>query len=483
MNTRSKRNDFLRHFIVALARAWLVAGLLLCTKSVLAQPGPGEPPNYLDSWSFQLTKGWPSDQGYAPVSFANLAFSNLGNGCSLVVDTNVPAWLQYQVVENGGATNLSVAEGSVTFWYAPGSWSSTNGGPGQCAQLIDVGELTTNAASGYWGLLVDAAGQNLWFISQDGAGNNYSLSTPISWTTDYFHFIALTYSPTNVSLYLDGQLATNDPGGLSVLPGSAVLANGFFIGSDTNGLYQAQGLFNSIFTYDAALDSDTIQSTHESEIWNYAINPFNVAMNFSLAPFSPSTNGSANGFEVISGSGNLEWLGSIGGCVNSPNVWIANPSYASTGTNTGTLTFTIMGGTNGYAYDVFATTALVSPITNANWTWMGQGNPCNIYALPNLPKGAVLLILGTPKDYSGQGLTDAYELLVAKINPEGTQTDAYGVPYAWYVQNSLSLQSATQDPDMDGLRNYQEYFYGTRPTVSEGTTIWVGTPNGNTGIP
>ena len=459
----------------------------MAPRSATAQPGPGQQP--LDSWSFQLIKDWQdwrSDQGYYPISFANLAFSDLGNGYSLVVDTNVPAWLQFHVVENDGTTNLAVNEGSVTFWYAPGSWSSTNAGgtgPGDWASLIDVGEWTTNASYGYWGLAVDPPGSNLWFLAQNGSGASYSLSAPISWTTNYFHFVALTYSSTNVSLYLDGQLATNDPGGLSVLPGPTVLANGFFIGSDTNGLVQAQGLFNSIFAYDAPLDSDTIQGTYESEIGNYVLNPFNVGMNLSSGPFSPSTNGSQNGFEVISGSGNLQWLGSASGCMSSPNVWIGSPSYTPTGTNTGTLTFSIMGGTSGWSYDVFATTAFVSPITNANWTWMGQGNPCNIYALPNLPKGTVLLILGTPQDYSGDGLTDAYELLVAKINPYGSQFDGYGVPYAWYAENGLSLQSATQDPDMDGLLNYQEYFYGTRPTVSEGTTIWVGTPNGSSGIP
>jgi len=94
--------------------------------------------------------------------------------------------------------------------------------------------------------------------------------------------------------------------------------------------------------------------------------------------------------------------------------------------------------------------------------------------------------MGTPYDTSGYGLTDAYELLVAKINPNGPQTDAYGVPYAWYAENGMipiTSGLATLDPDGDGLLNYQEYLYGTRPNVSEGFSIWIGSANGTTVIP
>jgi hypothetical protein len=111
-------------------------------------------------------------------------------GSSLVVDTNVPAWLQYNVYESDGTSNLTVNVGTVMFWFGPASWSGTNAGgtgPGQWSQLIDVGEWTPGASSGYWGLAVDPPGANLWFLAQDGAGDTYSLSAPIAWTTNYFH--------------------------------------------------------------------------------------------------------------------------------------------------------------------------------------------------------------------------------------------------------------------------------------------------------
>ncbi len=80
----------------------IVPAILLCSlmNAAYAQGLPpgfkGGPTNApLDSWSFYDSTNWTSDLGYAPVSFTNLNYAHLGNGSSLVVDNNVPAWLQY----------------------------------------------------------------------------------------------------------------------------------------------------------------------------------------------------------------------------------------------------------------------------------------------------------------------------------------------------------------------------------------------------
>src|SRR5207244_2977678 len=83
----------------SIARTFLVAGFLLCAVSSWAQflPGGGKyaPTNApLDSWSFRDSTNWTSNLGYAPMSFTNLNHSYLGDGASLIVDTNLPAWLQ-----------------------------------------------------------------------------------------------------------------------------------------------------------------------------------------------------------------------------------------------------------------------------------------------------------------------------------------------------------------------------------------------------
>ncbi|HEY3762348.1 MAG TPA: LamG-like jellyroll fold domain-containing protein [Verrucomicrobiae bacterium] len=458
-------------------------------------PGGGGDTNYnnapLQTWSFANPVNWTNDAGYPPISFANLSHSYLGNGQSMVLDTNVPAWLNYNVIETNGTKNLTVNTGSIAFWFAP-DWSSTNlggFGPQEWGRLFEAGAYTTNSNYGWWSLYVDSGGNNLYFSAQtnDDSGNYTTyLSAPISWKTNYFHFIALTYSSTNTSLYIDGGLVTNGAA-MTVWPGTNVLANGFYLGSDNSGTFQGHGMFNDLATYNYTLNGDTVGTIYNNDWIDYVLNPLNAPYMSPIqsAPSEPSYTNDT--FDAISGHGNLIFSGYASSCydgTNSYNVWLTNVTTSVEGNGTINATFTIEGGAPGIPFDVFANSALSFGTNGVPWAWMGQGYQCQTYMLTNLPANAnCFLILGTPQDTSGFGLTDAYELLVAKMNPDGPQTDSYGVPYAWYAQNGLSMQSATQDPDQDGLLNYQEYEYGSKPTVSEGFGIWVSDPGGTTSIP
>jgi len=407
---------------------------------------PGDtnyPPDPIASWSFHDTNAWTSDQGYAPIVFTNIWWSNLGDMWSLVVNTDgVPALLNYYIYQpTNSATNLVFdAPGSITFWYAPDWSSGTNGGtgPGQWAQLIDVGEWNTNASYGYWGVSVDSPGSNLVFLSQDGLGDTYGLSTPISWTTNNFHFIALTYSSTNVSLYLDGQLATNDPGGLSIWPNLSVQTNGVFFGSDTNGNEQAVGMFNLVETYNVVLNSNDVQEIYDEEKSAYFLNPLNAAFLIS-APSNPSTNSTAP--DVITGSGYLQSDGIAMGCAYSTNayyVWITNAVATLANNGTVNVTFSINGGQSGYVYDVFANSVLSIGPNGVPWTWMGQGPSCYTYTITNVDSSVAFLILGTPQDTSAADLTDAYQLLVSKTNPDVQDSDVDGLITGWEILLGLN---------------------------------------------
>ena len=500
MKAISEGNGSFRRFAAASACALVGAGLLLLSLGrAQAQLDPsGGPTNIvLQSWSFYDTTNWYDDGGYLPISFTNLTYSQLGDDSgahSLVVDTNVPAWLRYNIVENDGTTNLTLDNGTVTFWFAPGSWSSTNAGgtgPGDYGRLLEVGSYTPDSSYGLWSIYVDPAGANLYFSAQtnDLSSNLTTYVTyPISWATNVFHFVALTYSATNTTLYLDGIYATNGPG-VTVYPGLEALTNGFGLGSDSSGIYQAFGLFDWVATYSYPMNSNDVWLNYQNQMSYFVINPYNVTMvgylasAFSTPTYTPT-------FDVITGQGGLQLVGPASTCsygTNAYNVWITNvvATASGTGSNHMSLTFTIEGGADGASYDVFANSLLSFGINSTNvWAWMGQGYHCNTYTLTNLPVGTCFLILGTPQDTSGLGLTDAYEWLVAKVNPGGTQTDANGVPYAWYAENDLTPITAgmgLQDPDLDGLPNYQEYLYGTRPSVSEGFSIWM--VNGTAVIP
>ena len=92
-------------------------------------------------------------------------------------------------------------------------------------------------------------------------------------------------------------------------------------------------------------------------------------------------------------------------------------------------------------FDVFANAALSPSSTNYQWVWEGQGYQCNTYTLTNLPTGGAYLILGTPKDSDGDGLTDAYELLVSHTNPNLADSTGDGMLDGWKVVWGLSTST------------------------------------------
>ena len=433
-------------------------------------PGGGGFTNILlNSWSFTDTTNWLSDRGYAPLSFTNLNVSDLGAGTALVLDSPDAAWLQYNVVENDSHTNLTVDQGSVMFWFAP-DWAGTNEGgtgPGQWGRLIEVGSYTADARFGWWSLYADPDGVNLYFAAQTNDGSQaIYLSAPIDWTTNRWHLLALTYCATNSALYVDGELATN---GLPVTywPGPDVLANGFWIGSDSNGVAQARGMFDSLKTYANVLDPDFIADTFDYDSFPYYMNPMNIG-NLSPAPSGPQM---TPYFAAITGSGYLSAnVSAVGNCTTNSNVWITN-IVATVITNvvptngTVNLAFTIWGGSNSLPYDVFATSALRYPITNAVWAWMGQGYSCYRYTLTNLPMTGAWLILGTPQDTDGDGLTDAYELLISHTDPQKADTSGDGMLDGWKVLWGLDLLA--NNPAQPSKRaNFTYYLEGWLDTVS-----------------
>jgi len=471
--------------VAVLARALIIAVFFIGAMNGLAQMPPGfdgtnSSPTYtpLASWSFQDKTNWTSDQHYAPVSFTNLAYSWLGNGSSLVVATNIPAWLQYNVVETNSVTNLTVSAGSVNFWFAP-RWSGTNeggNGPGFFGRLLEVGGYTPDSSAGWWSLYVDDVGHNIYFSAQtnDLSSNVVTyLSAPIDWTTNYFHQITLTFSATNTALYLDGELATNGPG-MTAYPGPEALAGGFFIGSSSNGMNSASGLFNDVVTYDVPLDAATIQQMFDAEYIYYMMMPGNTAMfRLSSAEATYSITPTPN---IITGQGNLQVVGSTPVCYYTTNpyvVWLTNITVTATANGTENVSFAVEGGQDGYYYDVFAGTMLTSPLGNGFWTWQGQSQHCLVYSLTNMPQGTVFLILGSPFDPDGDGLTSAYENLVSKTDPNNADTDGDGIPDGWSVLLGLDpLNSISTQPSLR-----LNYTYTTADWLNQISGIKTGTVN------
>lgn len=206
----------------------------------------------------------------------------------------------------------------------------------------------------------------------------------------------------------------------------------------------------------------------------------------SVPVFSPT-------FEAVTGPGYLKAISSnacVGNnnCIDNSEVWITNLSMAQSSGQV-SLTFSIAGGSTGLAYDVFATTALANPPGAASWTWMGQGYSDVTYSIPHLSQGPVYLLLGTPLDSDGDGLTDAYELLVSHSDPDVTNSidssmsDGWAVlwnidPFAIYDQQNFPTAPQTRLDYWRFNTNTYQSESGLLPIKAEDVSLvpsWSGT--------
>ena len=131
----------------------------------------------------------------------------------------------------------------------------------------------------------------------------------------------------------------------------------------------------------------------------------------------------ANSKPSLSSGGVMETMDSlINGSGGTP-VYLANLVTTLTNENM-MVTFSIAGGTNGFAYDIYSTTNLANSPVYSQWTWLGQGYTSNSYTFTNQPVDQAFYILAIPRqtmvvawggDAAGQcdvppGLTNAIDI-------------------------------------------------------------------------
>jgi hypothetical protein len=408
----------------------------------------------------------------------------------------------YVPAADSGQTNINCSQGTIRFWFEPTTWSSmtqTNGaGPGAVATLLELDAIGKNESANIWTLTINPAGTALSLVAQSDDNPALLLQTEISWQANQSHLIVLDYGPKETALFIDGQLVAQGAGTLAVPPQLAAL----FVGSSLTGKSVAGGDFDELFCFGAPLATRFYHPLTATDLLFY----YNVyAGNAALGPVSAEEIAAraeriaarkaqraalsalsldGGGMETMAARGTYGAL-SASDCVTNVPVYMTN-AWAGFETNgTMTVTFDVVGGTNGLIYDVFGTTNLAGN----QWFWLTNSPTCNTVVLPGQNPVLNFYILGTPQDSDGDGLTDAYERLVSHTDPNVfniVSSDGYGTPDAWYLQHGLNPAApgiANQDPDQDGLLNRQEYLYGTNPQVPEGINVWVGTPSIFVSIP
>jgi len=406
----------------------------------LAFSQPALPPDpFLGDYPFDTTN-WLSIDGDAPIASTNLVSVSLWNKNALLLDTTnaAPAFLNYNVVESDGFTNVTFDQGAVrcvfiTDW-ATADTNQNGTGPGDIGYLVAAGDWSSGAPDGFWAIYIDPGGTNIYFGGVSNSTTNIFVSAPISWPSNSIHLIAALYSSTNSQLFLDGQVAATS-GPVTIVPATNTWTNGFFVGSDNNGYEQARGVFSSLEFFDSnVFDPDWSEFFSGGYIFTNGWPRLTNAYYTWLA---------AQGGGFSFGGGGADYWIAPPTPTNSVNTNYANyANFWLIGSNSPTQVYvSVVNTLSNIAYEVLTNDNLAS----TNWgVWQAFVASNAVTPMPplNLTSNALF--------FRGVMIS---------------QTGTNGLPDWWCLEyfNTLNVDPYA-DPDGDGLCNLDEFTLGTNPT-------------------
>jgi hypothetical protein len=362
------------------------------------------------------------------------------SGYALSMSGSKPSLLALPAFPTAARTNLSPNVGTFRFWFSP-DWSSDSkgsAGPRRVSYLFTVGAWSGRSAQTFYSLRTTADGSALEFNAHLGKKTRTLAKAPIAWRAGEWHQIALAWSPAETVIYLDGKAAAKGPP--TTLRPSAVPVGplGFCLGSDVYGRSLAQGQFDEVFSFDRA--------ANEAELAG------NFRMIAPLAALGPLTaEEKAQPLEKAAPQPALALLitaPSPCGNLLLPEVTLGPDAL---------VTLRITNVVTGVPVDLFATDALVdNTVANAYWRWLGRGTNGQVITLTNSVAQGELYLLGCTNDVDGDGLTDAYEILVTKTSPTNQFTSG-----SWLNDGQLE-NVLVNDPKQD---------YGTDQNTQDETTL------------
>jgi hypothetical protein len=356
----------------------------------------------------------------------------------------VTPWAVPMVVSN--SFRIEPERGAIRLWYRPDFSSGV--GPGQPATLLTLATVKDKTELIWWALVVTPDGSEVHLVCQAGSGPEACLSANVNWTNGNWHLLTVAFTPTNSALFIDDQLQSVGEG-LTTIPNEVAPYTSLIVGSSASGELPAQGQIEELSVFSGRKKMQQVMGNifGLSVDWEIGIYYASLSKTAALGPISDAeiaeraarvaqrkAEREALGLEEEGGGGMQMMMmgGPIATCVTNSPLFITN-TIASFDTNTlWTVQFEIQG-TNSPA-DIFTTTNLSgNSITNSQWVWLERGPSCYTYQYTNQPTAESYYILGTMLDSDNDGLTDAYEKLVSKTDPNLWDTDGDGLSDGWEV--------------------------------------------------
>lgn len=405
---------------------------------------------------------------------------------------------------------IDPCSGAFRLWVNP-AWSSLSTGqgvgPGSVATLLTLVSTNGNNSEIIWSLFFSPDGNSIQLVCESETGPSIGLSAQVSFLAGKWNLVTLGYTPTNSALYINDQLAATGGGFLSIPPNAAPYTS-LVVGSDLSGGSVVSGQVEelSIFSggrvlprlnHPFGLEPDwEISDYYNSHAPTASLGPITdaelAAQAAERAASLAALQNAAPRMSALAMDNVTPATDALNGCGAGGPVYFTNFGCSFDPVAGWTVSFSIAGGTSGRPYEICMTTNLAPSDSTGHvqWSWLGRGYACNSYTFTGQPDAGAFYILGDATvDPDGDGLSTPYELWVSHTDPNSytsLSSDGYGTPDAWYLAhglNPLTPGIATQDANGNGVLNWQEYRRNADPTSGVNFGIWIGSPNGFSGIP
>ena len=197
-----------------------------------------------------MTNAQLSITGYGELieSWSGYALQRSGRS---IVPFIVPA------LDSEGRTNIAGDSGAIRFWFKP-YWSSASWpgikSPGTEARLLEFAVVGNKQTAVVWSLQVSADGSALHLVGQDDTEPVVLLKAEIDWRAGAWHLVTLNYGPKGTALFIDGELAAQGAGTVSVPSSVGALV----VGSTLRGTGVAEGEFEEMAAFARPLTQQKI---------------------------------------------------------------------------------------------------------------------------------------------------------------------------------------------------------------------------------